>query len=149
VCLARNADPEVDVRVGVLRLAARAKCADCGALGDGLALPDGDGPEVNERRGVAVGRLDRHRSPAAGHRSGERHRSGRRRDDGRPGSRTDVDAAVLTGRVGVRPEDEGSQHRAVDRPGPGVRGRRADLERQQDRKQTDETLHRSASLLSH
>jgi hypothetical protein len=87
-------------------VAAGTDCADRDALGDGLALANADGPEVDERGGVAVVRLDRHRAASSRHRSGERHGAGGRRDGGRPGGGADVDATVLPGRVRVRAEDE-------------------------------------------
>jgi hypothetical protein len=108
VRIRRHADAEVDVRLGVLRLAGPTGRADAPALGDLVAARDGDGAEVDERDRVAVGRLDRHRAASAGHGAGERDRAGRRRLDERACRRGDVDAAMLLGRIGIVPEDEGS-----------------------------------------
>jgi hypothetical protein len=49
--------------------------------------------------------------------------------------------------VRVVAELEGSYHRPIHGPGPGERGLHADLEREEDRKQDDETLHRLLLLV--
>jgi hypothetical protein len=76
------------------------------ALGDAHARRDGDRAEMERRDRVAVGRLDRDRSPVARQGACEAHRTrcGRQRRLARdPG---DVDTPVLTGVVLVRPEGE-------------------------------------------
>jgi hypothetical protein len=103
-----DTDPEVDVRLGVLDVAARADRPDVNARRDGIALAYADRAEVDERRGVAVGRLDRDGAPAPWNGSGECHSPARRRDDRSAGRSADVDAAVLPGGVRVRPENERS-----------------------------------------
>jgi hypothetical protein len=125
----------------VLRLAAGADLTDDNALGDLGRARDGNCSEMDERDGQAVGRLERERAAAARDRSGEAHRPGYRRPDRVAGVGADVEAAVLPRRVGVVTELEGSKHRPVDGPGPGECGRRAGLERDQDRKQGGYASH--------
>jgi hypothetical protein len=102
------ADAEMDVRLVVLGVAARADRPEGRALRDGGLRSDLERAEVEERDRVAVGGLHRHGSTSAGDRAGEGDDSGGRCAHGgtcRPG---DVGAAVLSGGVGVVSEDEGS-----------------------------------------
>jgi len=108
VGIRRHPDAQVDVRLGVLGLAGPAGRADAVALDDLLAARDSDGAEVDEGDRVAVGRLDRRRAATAGHGAGERDHAGRRRPDEPACRRSDVEAAMLVGRIGIVPEDEGS-----------------------------------------
>jgi hypothetical protein len=125
----------------MLGLAARADLADDDTLLDPGRPRDGDTPEVDEGDGKAVGRLKRQRATAARDRAGEAHDPG----DGGPhrGTRVGahVEAAMLPRGIGIVTELEGSKHRAVYGPGPGECGRRAGLERDQDRKQCDHASH--------
>jgi hypothetical protein len=119
----------MEVRSGLLGSADRAGGAGRADGADGLSLGDpgsavhGDRPEVDERDGVAVGRLDREAEAVRGHGAGERHRSGVRGDHRRSGGPADVDAAVLAGRVRITPELECLQDRTGRGPRPPVRGR--------------------------
>jgi hypothetical protein len=103
-----HADAEMDVRLVVLGVAARADRPEGCALRDGRLRSDLERAEVEERDRVAVGGLHRHGSTSARDRAGEGDDSGGRCAHGgtcRPG---DIGAAVLSGGVGVVSEDEGS-----------------------------------------
>ena len=96
---------------------------------------------MNERDGIAIRGLDRDRAARAGDaaREGDRARS---RSAHRSACRSaDVDTAMLATGVRIVAEHEGSKHRPVCGPGPGERGRNADLERDEDRQQRDEVFH--------
>jgi hypothetical protein len=99
---------EVDVRLSQLRLAARADRADGGAFGHGCTAPDHEGAEMDEGHRVPVGGLDRDGAAAAGNGARERNRARSRGAHGGAGRGADVDAAVLSRRVRVVSEDEGS-----------------------------------------
>jgi len=120
------ADTEVHVRKGLLRHSARSDRGNRVALGDGRPARDGDGAEMEQRDGIAVGRLDRDRPPARRHGPGERHDPARRRDDPGTGLRADVDSAVETARVRIGAEAECMQNRPLYRPGPPLRRCRRD-----------------------
>jgi hypothetical protein len=101
-------DAEMEVRLIVLGDAARADRPEGRALRDGRLRSDLERAKVEERDRVAVGGLHRHGSTPAGHCAREGDDSGGRCTHGgtcRPG---DVDAAVLSGGVGIVSEDEGS-----------------------------------------
>jgi hypothetical protein len=98
----------MDIRLGVLRVARRARRADAGTFGELLAALDADGAEVDESDRVAVGGLDRHRVAAARHGPSERDQPRRRRPDEPAPGRGDVDATMLRRGVRVLSEDEGS-----------------------------------------
>jgi hypothetical protein len=123
VRLRRDAHAEVDVRLGRGRIAARADAGDEDSLFDGVALRNQQLSELQERNGVAVGRLDGERLPATGNDAGEGHGSGRRRPDVRAELAADVDPAVLVARIRVGAEHERPQNRPGGRPCPRVRGR--------------------------
>jgi hypothetical protein len=95
---------------------------------------------------VAVRGFDRHGLPAGWNAAGEADGSGARREDGSARLATDVDAPVLARFVRVGAEEEGLQYRPVGGPGPGESGRRADLDREQGRKQNEDASH-DCSLL--
>jgi len=97
----REPDAEVDVRLRKLEIATRADGAHDLSFRDRVAAPHRIEPEVHERHGVPVGSEDRNGLPAAGNRARERDRARHRRRDGRAARRTDVDPAVLTGRIGM------------------------------------------------
>jgi hypothetical protein len=131
----------MDVGNGMLDLAARAYLPDDSTLLHSARPRDCDAPEVDEGDGQAVARLESERAPTARHRSGEAHDAGHRSPDSVAAVGADVEAAMLSGGVGIVTELEGSKHRPVDGPGPGECGRRAGLERDQDRKQGDHASH--------
>jgi hypothetical protein len=131
----------------MLRLAARADGADGLTLADRRAAGDADRPEMDERHRIPVGGSDGDHAPADGHRPGEGDRAGGRRAHSRFRRSADIDAAVLAAGVGIVAEHEWSKHRPIHGPGPGECGRSADLEREEDRKQDDETLHRLLLLV--
>ena len=117
--LRRRPQTEVDVRLSVIRHAARPDGADDGPLPKRGPALDGDRPEVHERRRVTERRLDRNRPSAGRDGAGERHDTLCRRAHGRPGRRAEVDAAVLSARIRVGTiERERAKDRPVDRPRP-------------------------------
>jgi hypothetical protein len=121
VALGIRAEPnaELDVRHRVLGNAARPHDRDGLAFGNDCAARDQGRAEVQERDGVAVGRLDRDRQTVRRDPADERDRAGGRSEN-RIAERTlDVDAAMLTRRQGVvLGEEEATQDRPVDRPRP-------------------------------
>jgi len=136
----------MDVRLGHLGVAARADRAHGGALGDGVALPHPDRPEVEQRDRVPVGRLDRDRLAVRRERAGVGDRTGRRREDEAARVSPDVDPAMLARCVRIGSEDERAEDEAVRGPGPAVRRRRG-KERGQDGRD-EESSHRFPPLLS-
>jgi hypothetical protein len=130
----------------VLSLAGRPDASDDGALGRVCALGDGDGAEMNESDGVAVACSDRQGAPAAGNGPGELHDPGCRGQHRRASCGTEIDAAMLAAGVRIGPVDKWFEHRPVHGPGPGECGRRAGLEREEDRKQQAQTHGCSSSL---
>ena len=139
-------NPEMDVRLRVLDVAALSEGADGLALEHGGSTGYCRGAEVQHGHGEAVRRLDRHRPAASRHRAGERDGTRGRRVHGHAACATDVDAAMLIGRVRVVSELELLQHRPTDGPGPGGGGRCPDQERDEDREQNEVPVHRSPPL---
>jgi hypothetical protein len=125
----------------MLGLAARADLPDDSTFLYSGCPGDGDAPEVDEGDGQPVAGLEGERVPTSRNRSREAHDPGHRGPDRAAGVGADVEAAMLPGGVGVVTELERSKHRPVDGPGPGECGRRAGLERDQDRKQGDHASH--------
>jgi hypothetical protein len=121
----------VDVRHVVLDLAAAADGADRCALGDAVAAAHANRAEVRQRHREPVARLNRDAFAAIRDRPGEGNCPARRRCDVGAVLGADVDTAVLSGCVGVVPEDELLDDRAVDGPGPGPGRRRRDNGREQ------------------
>ena len=78
VRLSRDSDSEVDVRLVMLDLSARADGADALTLLDRSADPDAHGPEMDERDRIAVLGADRHAEPRMRQRAGERDHAARR-----------------------------------------------------------------------
>jgi hypothetical protein len=117
------AHAEVHVRHRVLGRAARADGADGGPFDDRRTPFDRQRSEMQQRHGVAVGRLDRDRAAACRHCPGERDEARGRRGHGGAQRRADVDAAVEAAGIGVGAEAEPLQHRPLNRPGPAVRAR--------------------------
>ena len=131
-----DANAQVHVRNRDLGRSAGADRPHHYALGHRCSAADGDRAEVDERHRVAARGLDRHGLAARRHRACVRDRSSRGRHDARSRGSGDVDAAMLSCRVGVRPEGERPQHGPVRGPRPGIgvtrrKGRRSD-ENQQD-----------------
>ena len=115
-------DAEMNVRLRFFGLSARADGGDRGSFAHRVALSDGDRPEVLERHGVPVRRLDRERPAALGHGAGEGDDARGRSRDGRSEIAGDVDTAMLARRVRVASEGEWAEHRPVHRPGPRLGG---------------------------
>jgi hypothetical protein len=142
--VACDAHPEVHERLGEIDLAARAHCADGGALGDVRTALHVDRPQVDERQRVPGRRLDGDGLATRRDRARKGHDTRTRRDHGSAARRPEVDAAVLPRPVGMRAvERERSQHRPCDGPRPGMRGRdrlSADTQDQQNHESPHELL---------
>ena len=119
----------MDVRHGGDRVLALADLADDAAFSDRAAARDGDRPELEQRHGVAVGRLDRQRAAAGRNGADERDDAGGGRPHGVAGSGADVDSTMLARCVLVRCERERAQERPVNRPGPAESTRDDDQRR--------------------
>ncbi len=144
--VARHPRAEVHVRLRQLDHAARPDATHNRRFPHERPARDSDRPEVDERGRIAKRRLDRHRLPTGRHRPGKGHHTLRRGEHRAATGRTQVDAAVLAARVGVRVvEHERPQHRAVDRPRPGARTR--DGERTRAGDQNRKSPHVSSSSL--
>ncbi len=135
----RDADAQVDVRLGPGGLTARAHGGDGRPLRDRVALANPNRAEMLQRHGVAVGRPDRERLAAFRHGACEGHRSGRRREHVGSEIAGDVDAAMLTARIGIASEDERAEDPPTDRPCPGLSGGRH--ETGHDECEQDDTAH--------
>ena len=118
-----QADAEIHVRLGHLRLAARADRPDDVPLLDCGSDRDADRAQVDQGDGVPVLGTDRHAAPLARQLTCEGDDPGRRCAHVGSRRRADVDPAVLAAGVRVVAGDERPQHRPVDRPGPGSRAR--------------------------
>jgi hypothetical protein len=101
---------------------------------------------MDEGDGIAVAGGDRQRAATAGNRSGEVDDARRRGYDRRASRGAEIDAAMLSTGVRIVSERKWSEHRPVHGPGPGECGRRAGLEREEDRKQQAQTHDCSSSL---
>jgi hypothetical protein len=123
------------IRKRVLDLARGPDATDHRAFGHVSARRDADRAEMDKGDRVGVAGSDRQRPAAAGNSPGELDDAGRRGHDRRTPGRAEIDAAMLPGGVRIAPVVECSEHRPVHRPGPGECGRRAGLEREEDRKQ--------------
>jgi hypothetical protein len=124
VRLAASPHAQIDVGHRQLGLAAWADRANRHALCDRGAAPNRHGAEMQDGDRVAVLGLDRHGPAADGDGSCEGDDSGCRREHRRPRGRSDVDSAMLAGRVRIVAEQEGPQYRALHRPRPAEsRGR--------------------------
>jgi hypothetical protein len=99
--VAAEPDPELHVRDRVGRHAARADDPDRLALRHDRAPADQERAEVQERDGVAVGRLNGDREPVRRDLADERHRSGGRRDHRVTERPLDVDPTMLARKEGV------------------------------------------------
>ncbi len=136
---------EVHVRLTRGRVGALADDADARALGDLVPALDGDRAELQQRHGIPVGRTDRQRATTARDRPHERHAPRRRRAHRIAERASHVDPAMLSARVRVRAEDEGSEHRPVDRPRPGLCAARKQ-QREQHARDDREPTHRRTSF---
>jgi hypothetical protein len=141
------ANPQVHVGLVPLARPARPDRAHLCALGDRSAFDLRNGSEMEERHRQALGRSNSDRAPAAGHRAGEREAAGRRGEHRLPCGSADVDSSVLARGVRVPVVAEVLQHRPARRPGPGVRGRRAGQEREEDRQQQAVLAHAASSVV--
>jgi hypothetical protein len=116
------AQAEVHERLREVDDATGPDAADRDALCGGRAAADSDGAEMDEGRGVAERRLDRHRLAPGRHGARERDDPVGRRYDVAAGRSAEVDPAMLSGGIRVRPiERERPQHRTGDRPRPCLR----------------------------
>jgi hypothetical protein len=132
----------VDVRLGVRGVDAQAAAAEDGSLLDRRAPRHERLRELEQGDRVAVGRLDRHRSPALRQRAHEGDDAGRRRADLAVGRHPDVDAAVLPAGIRIRADRERAEYRTVDRPGPAERSRCRCERHEHDRRRKDSSHER-------
>jgi len=113
----------MNVRLVDLRAGGRADRANGCTFRDRRPSSHGDRSEVSQRDGVPIGGFDRHHETAPRHcaREADLAAGGR----AHPGAEApgDVDATVLAARVRIVSETEGTQHRAIRRPGPRLGGR--------------------------
>jgi hypothetical protein len=100
-----NANPEMDVRHVVLRLARGSRAGDRVAFDNLLASFDAKRPEVRERR-LVLPDSKGHGETVPRHLAGESDLSGCGRADGALARDRDVDAAVLTAGVLVAADRE-------------------------------------------
>jgi hypothetical protein len=108
VLIRRDSHSEVDVRLCVLGVAARAGRPQRRSFLENRFAGDADGAQVDEGDRVAVCGLDGDRTPSARDRAGEADDARSGRAHGRTGGRGHVDAAMLATRVGILSESEGS-----------------------------------------
>lgn len=105
-------------------LATRPDRANHVALDDRGAAADRARTEMGERHRPPVTALDRQRAPTPGYRPGEGHDTADRRAYLLGGSRSDIDAPMLTAAVRMgRVERERHEHVPSNRPRPGIRDR--------------------------
>ena len=123
----------MNVRRGGDNVGALTDSAHGRPFGDLVAAHHADRAELQQRDRVAVGRLDRDRTTAAGDRADERDGAGSRRAHDSPKVGADVQATVLTAGVDVVAERERAQDRPVARPCPSACGWRDGERRQDDR----------------
>jgi hypothetical protein len=118
-----QANTEMDIRLGPLRLSAGADRSHDLSFVHGRADPNRDRAEVDERDRIAVLGADREAEALARQLPGETDDSAGGRADLRPGRKADVDTAMLTSRIGVVVGDEWSKHGPFHRPAPRGRSR--------------------------
>ena len=107
VLVGRDSYPQMHVGRRLLGLAARTDGPDDVALEDLLPPADGNGPEVNERHGVAVVGADRDGQASARNGACKADQPRRRCAHGSIRSRSDIDATVLAPGVGIASELNG------------------------------------------
>lgn len=132
-----HSDAEVDMRPRGDEVVARAKGAHGLPLGDRLRGLDGQGRELQQRRGEAVARQDRDGSPTIRHGPRKRDDAGGRGAHALAELATDVDTPVLAPGVRIGAEPERAHDGARHRPRPGVRRRRE----QEDRHRGERPAH--------
>lgn len=116
-------DTQVDIRVFVLRRAGRPCFGQGRFLFDARTAANDERAEVRQRDLVTVGALNRDGEPMCRNLPGEDDLAGNRSANHSTAVEGDVDASVLSARIGVVSERELSENRAVRGPGPGLRGR--------------------------
>ncbi len=131
--LVADPDTEVDVRDLVLGNSGRPCFGQGRPFRDTVAAFHEKWPEMGQRDLVAVG-VDRDGEPVRRHLAGECDLAGDGRIHLASAADSDVDTAMLSGRVGIVAEREIAEDVAVRRPGPGVAVRRK-RQRQADRRQ--------------
>ena len=148
VALLVGGAPNAQVHVRLARdpVGALADRADPRSLGDLLSTLHSDRSELQQRHGVAVGRADGQRTTACGNGSGERHGPRGGRAHGLTKRAAHVDPAMLTRRIRIGAEDEGSEHRPFDRPGPRLCAAR-NQQRDQRARDDREPTHRRTSFV--
>jgi hypothetical protein len=118
--IAGHAHAEIDIG----RITVPTHGTDDGGLADESSSLHPDRSEVQERRGVAEGCLNRNSLAAVRNRPRERHHSFDGREHRCADRRAEVDTAMLPARVGRgRVEHKRAQDRPVHRPGPRARNR--------------------------
>lgn len=131
----------MDIRATDFGVAGGPDRPDRRALVDRSAFRHDQRAEMRERDGQPVRGLNREADPGRGNGARERHRPGRRGTHGSAGVTTDIDTAVLAGRVRMRRvEHERLQHGPVGGPRPGARNR-YDEQRPDDREQSNDAMH--------
>jgi len=141
-----QADPEVQVRLVPLAVAARADRAHDLSFLDRSPGSYSDRAEVHEGDRVAVGCANRQAEPFVGHLPDKRDDAGGGSPHVGTGRSGNVDPPVLTARVRVVLGDERPEHRAVDRPRPSRRGR---AERESEQRSSRAEEHSVADLDNH
>ena len=119
VGVGRISDAELDVGGRMVGRSARAGLAHHCTLVDHLPLRHQKLTEVRKGDREPTGRQDRDRFTPCRHKPGEGDLTGRGRPDRVSLGGGDVDAAVLTRSVRIRPDREAPQHGSVDWPRPG------------------------------
>jgi hypothetical protein len=117
-------DAEVQVREVVFGVARRTRFRDGAAFGHVLSFVNEKRPEVSQRGFVSVGSRDRDGLSVRGNESRERHLACCGRTNLASAGKPDVDSTMLAGCVGIGPDGELAQYRAICRPGPGECSRR-------------------------
>jgi hypothetical protein len=118
VVVGAEPDPEMDVRLGVLGLARRARIGDRLPLGDAVAALDPQRAEVRERGPVPAAGRDGHGESIRGHGSRERDIARGRSPHRGCAAERDVDTTMLTRRILVGPDGEPAQNGSVGGPRP-------------------------------
>jgi hypothetical protein len=126
-----HAHSEMDVRLGMLGVAARTDRADHVPFRDRRRHPNPDRPELDERHREAVRGTNRQRESRPRHEPRKADAAGGRGAYVGPRRRRDVDAAMLAARVGIVRRLEAAQHLSADRPRPCACRRRSS-EREHD-----------------
>jgi hypothetical protein len=137
---------QVNVRLARDRVGALADRADTFPLGDLISTLHGGRSELEQRHRIPVAGADRQRPSARGNGPDERHGPRGGCAHRLAECAGDVDPAVLSSRVRVRAEDEGSEQRSVERPTPRLRAAR-NQQREQRARDEHEPTHRRTSFV--